>query len=76
MRLSLYLLNPAQNPLPEGDARKYQVVRLLQLFRGWTVEYAENLVDNRPDAVRLIFETINAQQMTDQATSTRHEWFP
>lgn len=44
------------------------------MFR-WTWEYAEHLIDNRPDAVRAIMDSINVQISVDKATSQQHEWF-
>lgn len=46
------------------------------MFRGWTVEYAENLIENRPDIVTRIFEVSEAQIKTDTALKIRHEWWP
>lgn len=52
------------------------MVRLCQMFRGWTVEYAENLIENRPDMVTRIFQVNEAQIKTDVVLKERHVYWP
>lgn len=75
MRLALHLLDPKSKPLQEQDARNYMVFRLCQLFRGWTWEYAEHLVEDRPDAVKIIFDASLAQIRVNEVSDRKFDWW-
>lgn len=76
-RLARHLLSPDDEAfrLRDDEARFYQAYRLVQMHRGWTMEYAENLIQNRPEIVMKIFQANEAQNKTDAATGTRHIWW-
>lgn len=78
MRLFLHLSSPddPKRRLPDHEARAYLKLRLCQMFRGWTWEYAEHMIANRPDALREIFDGLAAQNAVNHGRDHPYVWWP
>ncbi|MBK9122806.1 MAG: hypothetical protein IPM16_06750 [Chloroflexi bacterium] len=66
--------------LPDAEHRTWLTLRLCQMFRGWTWEYAETLLEQRPSVVARIFDAIEVQNTLNGTRAdmklSPFDWWP